>query len=48
MLTQEPRLQRVSVQNFANNQIVRAVVTEFGGAAHKFANLPINQLVGVQ
>jgi hypothetical protein len=38
MLTQEPRLQLIAAQKFADNQIVRAVVPEFAGTACQFAN----------
>src|ERR1700751_4107885 len=48
MLTQEPRLQLVPAQNFADNQIVRAVVPEFAGTACQFANLSNDHLMRVQ
>src|SRR5246127_4517586 len=48
MLTQEPRLQLISAQNFADNQIVRAVVPEFAGTACQFANLSNDHLMRVQ
>jgi hypothetical protein len=48
MLTQEPRLQLTAPQNFANNQIVRAVVPEFAGTACQFANLSNDHLMRVQ
>src|SRR5690242_9858528 len=48
MLTQEPRLQLIAAQNFADNQIVRAVVPEFAGAACQFSSLSNDHLMRVQ
>src|ERR1700751_5021264 len=48
MLTQEPRLQLIAAQNFADNQIVRAVVPEFAGTACQFANLSNDHLMRVE
>src|SRR5579862_2321001 len=47
MLTQEPCLQLVAAQNFADNQIVRAVVSEFAGTVRQFANLSNDHLMCV-
>src|SRR5579862_4858713 len=48
MLTQEPRLQLIAAQNFADNQVVRAVVPEFAGTACQFANLSNDHLMRIQ
>src|SRR6202051_3904200 len=48
MLTQEPRLELIAAQNFPDNQIVRAVVSEFAGTVCQFANLSNNHPMRVQ
>src|SRR5580765_4564622 len=48
MLTQKPRLQLIAAQNFADNQIVRAVVPEFAGTACHFSSLSNDHPMRVQ
>src|SRR3974390_258753 len=48
MFAQEPNLQFVGAQNIADDQIVRAIVSEFGGAPCQLPTMTDDDLVCVE